>query len=406
MGQWVGERQRLTVGRALSSVEGWVRQQNWVGPDPYDLRAHPLFRRLERRRLTAWPAKAAATLFPVFLRRLLRVEPLPHAKAMALFAEAYLTLFDLIGDEVFTERAEARLDWLLEHPSSGFSALAWGLPFPYQGREWVPADTPSIVITAIAARAFLHAYESLGRSSYLDAAVSACRFLSADVPRYEPEPDRLCFSKMTGVQWNVHNANLLVAATLAKVGRAAGTGEWNDVVRRAVNYTLAEQREDGAWYYWGPPGPLMHWIDHYHTGFVLRALDDLVCATDEIALRAALDKGYAFYLGRLFDGGRVPRFTDARSYPIDIHSCAEAILCLSQLAGRYADALARAEVVAAWTLSHMRHPDGYFFYRRYRWFTIRVPYMRWGQAWMMVALTRLLQARAGGDRVGVGSRRV
>jgi rhamnogalacturonyl hydrolase YesR len=234
----------------------------------------------------------------------------------------------------------------------------------------------------------------LGQHTYLDAATSACHFLASDVPRHEPDTDRLCFSKMPGLRWHVHNANLMVAATLATVGRVAGTDQWNDLVRRAVNYTLAEQREDGAWYYWGPPDRLLRWVDHYHTGFVLRALDDLLAATGWPDLREPLDRGYAFYTRRLFDEGYIPRLTDTRRYPIDIHSCAEAILCLGQLANRYDDALARARLVAEWTLVHMRHPDGYFYYRRYRWLTIKIPYVRWGQAWMMAALARLQRALA------------
>jgi hypothetical protein len=200
---------------------------------------------------------------------------------------------------------------------------------------------------------------------------------------------------MPGVKWRVHNANLMVAATLATVGRATGTFEWDDLVRRATDYTLAEQRADGAWYYWGPPDPLMHWVDHYHTGFLLRALDDLLTTTGWSDLREPLDRGYAFYTRNLFDEGHVPRLTDANRYPVDIHSCAEAILCLSQLARRYDDALVRAQAVAEWTLAHMRHPSGYFFYRRYRWLTIKIPYMRWGQAWMMAALARLQWALLG-----------
>jgi hypothetical protein len=248
------------------------------------------------------------------------------------------------------------------------------------------------VITAIAARAFLHGCQSLGEAAHLESALSACRFLAADVPRYEPDGDRLCFSKMPGVHWHIHNANLMTAAILATIGRAAGTDEWEDLARRAANYSLAEQREDGAWYYWGPPDELMHWVDHYHTGFVLRALDDLLRVTGWEDLREPLDRGYAFYTERLFDEGRIPRLTEARRYPVDIHSCAEAILCLSQLSARYDDALARACAVADWTLAHMRHPSGAFYYRRYRWLTIRIPYMRWGQAWMMLALTRLQKA--------------
>lgn len=375
--------------RALSQLQCYVRASEWVGYDPYDLKAHPIYRRLQKKRLTAIPTKVAVNLFPLALRRLFKVKPEPHAKAMALFADAYLTLFDLTGNETYRTLAKGRLAWLDQHAESGFSGLAWGLPFDYQGRHWWPVGTPSVVVTAIAARAFLHAYKSLSDPAYLKAAVSICHFLAADIPRYEPDAERLCFSKLPAIQLHIHNANLMVAATLAMVGQAAGIDEWNLLARRAANYTLAEQRQDGAWYYWGPPDKLLYWIDHYHTGFVLRALDDLLRVTGWSDLSEPLKRGYVFYTRCLFDKGYIPRLTEAHRYPIDIHSCAEAILCLTQLGERYDDALARAQRVAEWTIANMRHPTGYFYYRRYRWLTIKIPYMRWGQAWMMIALARL-----------------
>jgi uncharacterized protein YyaL (SSP411 family) len=378
--------------RFSTQLDAYVRSQQWIGYDPYDLKAHPLYLRLQHGGLTAFLAKATANLFPLTMRRLLHVRPVPHAKAMALFAEAYLTQYDLTGEPTYRDLAERRLAWLEEKATPGYSGLAWGLPFDYHGRDAVPAGKPSVVVTSIAARSLLHAYESLKDPSYLEAAVSACRFLVADVPRYEPDPGRLCFSKMPGVQWHIHNANLMVAATLALVGQAAASNEWDDLVHRATNYTLAEQRADGAWYYWGPPDRLVHWVDHYHTGFVLRALDDLARVVGRRDLAEALDQGYEFYVHHLFDAGCIPRLTETRCYPVDIHSCAEAILCLSQLATRYDDALLRAIAVADWTLAHMRHHSGYFYYRRYRWLTIKIPYMRWAQAWMLAALTHLRYA--------------
>jgi hypothetical protein len=37
----------------------------------------------------------------------------------------------------------------------------------------------------------------------------------------------------------------------------------------------------------------------------------------------------------------------------------------------------------------MSSPEGYFYYQTHRWWQDRTAYMRWGQAWMFRALTRL-----------------
>ena len=48
--------------------------------------------------------------------------------------------------------------------------------------------------------------------------------------------------------------------------------------------------------------------------------------------------------------------------------------------------------VAGWTLNHMWDDRGFFYYRVLRLCTIRTSYMRWTQAWMLLALATLLES--------------
>jgi hypothetical protein len=55
-----------------------------------------------------------------------------------------------------------------------------------------------------------------------------------------------------------------------------------------------------------------------------------------------------------------------------------------------------------WTIKNMAAPDGSFYYQRHRLWTNRASYMRWGQAWMFRALTRLqLASRSFASPVGL-----
>jgi hypothetical protein len=45
-------------------------------------------------------------------------------------------------------------------------------------------------------------------------------------------------------------------------------------------------------------------------------------------------------------------------------------------------------------LTAMYNPRGYFYYRRTRYFTTRIPYMRWSQAWAFRALAQYLGAKS------------
>jgi hypothetical protein len=50
-----------------------------------------------------------------------------------------------------------------------------------------------------------------------------------------------------------------------------------------------------------------------------------------------------------------------------------------------------AQQIASWAIDNLRDQRGFFYYQRRRFYTLRKPYMRWTQAWMLYALARLLE---------------
>jgi hypothetical protein len=49
-----------------------------------------------------------------------------------------------------------------------------------------------------------------------------------------------------------------------------------------------------------------------------------------------------------------------------------------------------ANKVMDWTIKNMQHPSGYFYYQKKKYFSSRIPYMRWAQAWMFYAMSYYL----------------
>jgi hypothetical protein len=377
---------------AFNQSLAWLERNGWAGYDPFDVRGTPLFLRLNRHRYSGAAFKALSFLFPVTMRRVLRVHKAINPKAIALIAHTYLDLYALRSQQHHLEQAQRALAWLEEHPSPGYSGPCWGYPFDWDSRTFIAAGTPSSVVTSIAAEAFLRAYEVLAQSHYLEVARGCAAFIACDLHRDEISTDELCFSYTPLDHWHVHNANLFSCATLARVGRLSGTHEWDGLVRRGTVYTLNAQRKDGAWYYWGPPDRLLHMVDHYHTGYVLRCLDVIDQAITLPRIAGAVEEGYRFYREQLFTPDGLPKHTEHDLYPIDIHSCAEAIICLTTLRERFPDGLDPARRIAQWTAEQMLAPDGHFYYRRYPRLTIRIPFVRWSQAWMLRAMSGLFAA--------------
>jgi rhamnogalacturonyl hydrolase YesR len=172
-----------------------------------------------------------------------------------------------------------------------------------------------------------------------------------------------------------------------------------------MNFSVDEQNADGSFYYWSlREAQIPHMtettlktIDHYHTGFVLRSLHSIYHVTGEKWVFQSLEKGYRFYRDHLFEDRRIPKLKPDFIYPVDIHSCAEAILCLSTLSDLFPEAIEYATNVFRWTIANMQDKDGHFYYRKTEGKTNKIPYIRWGQAWMMRALTKLLETTGDGS---------
>jgi hypothetical protein len=378
----------------INSSFAWLENNGWAGYDPYDIRSTSLYFCLNRNRFSSAGYKALSILFPQAIRQLFKVKLTINAKAVALLAHAYLDLYASTHDNYALEKAQKALTWLLENPCKGYHGLCWGYPFDWDTKTFIPANTPSVVVTSIACEAFFRAFELLNSidnntSSYSKAVYSCAEFVSHDLQRDNISSDMLCFSYTPIDLWHVHNANIFAALTLTRALKLSPNSEWEALSQYAVNYTLFEQRVDGAWPYWGSQDNGLFLIDHYHTGFILRSLDQINRYQQIPGLPKALEKGFSFYQKHLFTTGNLPKYSENSIYPIDIHGCAEAVLCLTQFSHHNVELLHQAQHIAYWIIHNMQAADGHFYYRKYPLLTIRFPFVRWAQAWMLRALAAL-----------------
>lgn len=382
--------QTRSLDAAIAALEQWILRNGWAGWDPYDVRGTRLLAPLQKNRWTRKATDVVLDRFPLAIRKLLRVEKLINAKAMALFARGYLSRFTVTGDRRFARLAGECLDWLRSNVTPGFSGPCWGYPFDWQSRIFIPAGTPSGVVSAIACHAFLAAYEALHDDDHLRTASSCCDFLATDLNRDEVDDVSLCFSYTPLDRFHVHNANLWCASALLGEHRHTGSPRRLGLARRALAYTMSAQNRDGSWHYWAPPDDVNSYVDSYHTGFVLECAKLCRDASQgRFEWDQALARGAAFYASELFLADGTPKMTPRRAYPVDIHSCAQGVITFAELSDLEPTYLDLARKIAEWTIVHMQDDQGFFYHRVNRGLVSRIPYIRWGQAWMYRALTHL-----------------
>jgi hypothetical protein len=85
-----------------------------------------------------------------------------------------------------------------------------------------------------------------------------------------------------------------------------------------------------------------------------------------------------------------PKYFHDRLYPIDIHCTAQGIITCLKLEKFDSRSISTALKIAEWAITNMQDETGFFYYQKTRWLTNRIPYMRWSQAWMFVALSLLM----------------
>jgi len=385
------------MSEALTQLDRWIMQNGWAGYDPYDIRGQDWFIVLFghqtwlHRKLRGVLGLIEQHLPPHALRKVLRIKKTINPKGMGLLASACLSQYKVTAEKQFLVRAEAILAWLTANGNRVYPGISWGYPFHWQSRIFIPRGTPSVVVTGTVGDAWIEHYELTKSQESKNTLERIAQFLLKGLNRYQKSSDQICFSYTPLDTYKVHNANLFAAAFLARLGVITGEDQYSRLALDAVRYTISEQNSAGSFYYWGSEPPTI--IDHYHTGFVLRHLDTVQRATGADFIGEPLKRGYQFYLDNLFTADGIPKFTPDSLYPIDIHSCSEAIICVSQL-GQAFGGLDRIEPVLRFAIDNMQTDEGYYIAEiRKRWWgdqKATVPYMRWAQAWMLLALARLL----------------
>jgi len=379
------------VSEAVEELYAWLGRNGLAGYDPYDILGMRGFRRITSDRSPTLVRRAllsARHRAPKITRRLFDVRPTVNAKGVGLLLAAYLRL-EPHGIHSTGERADECARWLADNPSTGYPGMCWGYPFDWYTRILIPASTPSAVVTSTCAQALLDHAQAREDERSRDSAREAARFLVEGLNRSTNESGDICLSYTPLDEFQVHNASLIAAEYLLRAGRHFGVDEWIDLALSCMRFTLSDQLDDGSFEYWAPPQRERTQIDNYHTGFVLRALYAFARDGHEAAARG-LDAGWEYYRDTMLTAKGRPRNAPGTDTPLDIHSCAEAVLCPSVLSNRYPEALDLAWAAALWTIGSMRNPDGTFIHGIWDGHRRRMPYLRWGQAWMLRGLSELL----------------
>ncbi len=374
--------------QTLDRLLEYCKRNRWSGFDPFDGLSSRVFAALPfaQNRIGRLVFIQAMKRSPVNLRPLLLVPKSQNPKGLAVFASSLLILSRLGPDH--DEAALHLLRRLIDLRSPNSPYHCWGYNFDWQSRAFfLPKFVPNIICTTFAGNALLDAHDRFADAGYLDMALSAGDFILNGLNVTETG-DGICFSYTPLDHGQVHNANFLGAAYLARLYSLTGEGRFLEPALKAVRHSLRAQDREGAWPY--GEDKTQRWVDNFHTGYNLVALKRFSQYTGNNDVLENIRRGFQFYIRHFFTKDGIPKYFHDQFYPIDIHAVAYSIITLVEFQALDSGNLDLARRIFSWAAKNMLSDDGYFFYQSNRFYMNRIPYMRWSQAWMLLALSTLL----------------
>src|SRR5467141_3006896 len=368
----------------------YCQANDWAGYDPYDAANSKAFAVLPflNSRLPRLVLTQVLKRSPLNIRRLLRIPKTQNPKGIALFLSAFLKL-SRIGVVKAGDLIEPMIERLVALRSQGVPHWCWGYSFPWQTRTIVvPTGVPNLVCTVFVGNALLDVYEQHQDRRCLGMAVSIAEYI-LDKLYWTDGKSIAGFSyPLPDLRNQVANANFLGAALLCRVYQHTSEKKFLDPALRVARYSSAKQHADGSWDY--GEGLSQRWIDNFHTGYNLCALRCIGRYAGTMEFESSIRHGLEFYRAHFFREDGAPRYFHNRTYPVDIHCVAQSIITLLALKDLDPSNVILARSVFHWATNHMWDERGFFYYPVLRSCTIRTPYMRWAQAWMLLAMSTLL----------------
>lgn len=375
------------IDDSLKKLLNYIEKEDFRGWDPYDF-------------LNSWVpfkwggkwvqaiAVQAGKLIPFNLRRILGIKKQDIPKGLGLLLNAYCLLYEKTKDKSFLETAEKLFNRLIEARSES-EEYCWGCNFVWANPHKVlPRYFPSVVVTSFAGFGIFRYFNITRDERAKEILLSIGRYIHNNTKWTQTESG-LCMGYTSQSDEYCYNASILGALMLSEIYKVEGSAVLLDEIRELVRFVVSSQHSDGHWAYSYYPdkGKEYEQID-FHQGFILVSLKRIkdLTGVDFPGLNEAVAKGLEYYRRVQFTDEGVSLWRVPKARPVEIHNQAQGIITFSLFSGLDEEYAPFARKILLWTIANMRSGKGFFYYRKFRHYTVRIPYMRWSQAWMLLAM--------------------
>ena len=390
----------------FNKLNNWVTKNGWEGWDPYDVFDNKIglwagIRGNINQKLVMSIMSRLNQSHPLLLRKIFGTKKKVNPKGMGLFASAYTEILYILKNNErynFKKNQEACFGWLENNKIVKFGGIGWGYSFDWMSRKKIPKNTPTAVNSTIIGDAYWKKYKLFSDDRSLLKCKNICEFIMKGLNRTgKTKNGYFCFSYTPLDNFQVHNANLFAAEFLIRIGLEIDNQEWVDHGLLSANFSINEIREDGTLNYWSNSQSKDLEQDTYHSGFEIRSLNKIGVLTKISEILDASKYYFETWSKDFFSNSGSPCFVRGDKDITEIHSVAEPILSFNQFfendflekniySKRINDILRNS--IDLWV--DVDEKTGFYAADKIKNRVNKIPYIRWGQAWMMHAFSNCL----------------
>jgi len=390
------------IKETLLKLEKYIESENYKGWDPYDAlnstfinkvtSIHPFIQRVSIHILKN---------SPINLRDFFGIKKDYNPTALSLFIDGYVNLYKIYGEEKYIDKANSLKDILYSlNCIENDNEIGWGRNFKYIAtKEIHELNKPLTFLNAKLTLSLLNLYEVTKESLILKNAKKAIFSIINNGKIFETkEGIYIGYSADTQPRY-IFNASILTAELIIKYlhfsklkSEVVCDVDIKDLAEKLIETVLKKQQVDGSWFYgYNYDFSLIKNID-FHQGFVSDALLGISKYSDyknEQVLNA-YKLGISFMnKEQISNDGRF-KWRLPKEYPVDIHNQAQGIISLSRINNlNYNEKL---QNIVNYTYNNFfDKTNGYFYYQKTKLYTIKIPFVRWGEGWMFFALTEYMK---------------
>jgi hypothetical protein len=371
----------------IEELTEYCIKEDWSGYDPYDGLNSPLFRYLflDKNKYSRLFIIQFFKNFSINLRPIFFIKKEYNPKGLGLFLISLINIYRFTKDKKYLLHINYLTDLLLKEREKNSQKL-WGYNFDWQSRAFfLKKNSPNLIVSYFVLNSFFELYNLTKEENYKNIFIDSCKILINNF--FINIKGQKYFKYIINYNKLIHNVNLFGASLMSKAFLLTKEKKFLYTSEEALKTSINYQNYNGSWPY--GEEQIHIWIDSFHTCYNLLSINDFIENTGIIKYENNLIRGLNFFINNFFSRNVIIKYFNNKIYPIDIHSYTAGIITLVKLA-RFLD---NKEIILStygYLINEFKDKDKNFFYFRiYKLFKNKIPYIRWNQAWALYSLTIL-----------------